>query len=205
MQLTSSVVAKCCPNATDVENLTSVLNIILPKYNISTVDQIAAFLAQCGHESLDFTHLKENLNYSADALQRVWHSRFPTPEIAAQYARNPERIANKVYANRMGNGDEASGDGWKYHGRGAIQLTGHDNYAAFAAAIYVSMDGVIQYLETLRGAVESACWYWTSHNLNDLATKDDIVGLTKKINGGIIGLDDRTARFERCLAALKAA
>lgn len=203
MQLSQSSVTTCCPSTEDVVELTTALNNCLPRYDITTVDEVAAFLAQCGHESLDFTHVEENLNYSADALERVWPSRFPNAETAALYARNPQKIANKVYASRMGNGDEASGDGWKYHGRGAIQLTGHNNYAAFANHAGMSIDDVPAYLVTVTGAVESACWFWSTNGLNAYADRDDIVGLTKRINGGVVGLDDRTSRFDRCLAALR--
>jgi len=196
------MVLACCPNA-NIEALTTALNLILPKYKIETSNQIAAFLAQCGHESSDFTRLEENLNYSAEALRRVWPNRFPSDVISNQYARRPQLIANKVYADRMGNGNEASGDGWKYRGRGAIQLTGCNNYTAFAKYINQPVSDVVDYLSTIQGAIESACWYWTTNNLNTLADKADIIGITKKINGGAIGLKERTDKFNKCLAALK--
>ena len=203
MILTTTKVTVCCPNASNIETLTSALNLMLPKYKIETLNQVAAFLAQCGHESTDFTRLEENLNYSAEALRRVWPSRFPSDEISNQYARHPQLIANKVYADRMGNGNEASGDGWKYRGRGAIQLTGCNNYTAFAKYINQPVSDVVDYLSTIQGAIESACWYWTTNNLNTLADKADIIGITKKINGGAIGLKERTDKFNKCLAALK--
>jgi len=131
------------------------LSKILPQYDINTPERIAAFISQCAHESGNFARLNENLNYSAEALQKVWPRHFPNKEIAEQYARQPEKIANRAYANRMGNGDESSGDGWKYRGRGLIQLTGFTNYSAFATDTEKSVDEVVTYLQTISGAVES--------------------------------------------------
>lgn len=175
---------------------------IFPKYDITTVERVAGFLAQCGHESADFTVLKENLNYSAEGLHKVFPKRFPTLESAQPYNRNPEKIANKIYSDRMGNGPEASGEGYKFRGRGAIQLTGKDNYSRFASAIGKSLDETVAYTETLEGAIESACWFWQTHKLNDYCDKNDIVGMTKVINGGTIGLDDRKHHFENNLITL---
>ena len=189
---------KCCPTCRNPLDLTTALNTILPKYNITS---IAMFLAQCGHESNDFNTLQENLNYSGEGLQKTFPSHFTTATIAAQYERHPEKIANRVYAMRMGNGDERSGDGWAYHGRGAIQLTGHDNYAAFAKYSKRAMSELSTYLITMEGAVESAAWYWTINSLNRYA--NSVIEETKKINGGLIGEADREARFERCINAFK--
>jgi putative chitinase len=178
------------------------LNLILPDYEINSTLRIAAFLAQCIHESGGFIFLTENLNYKAESLMRVWPRHFPTLEIAKSYERNPQKIANKAYANRMGNGDENSGDGWRYCGRGLIQLTGKSNYQAFADSIETSLQDIPEYLQTFEGAVQSACWFWETNNLNVLADKKDILGLTKKINGGTIGLDDRIKHYEHALHVL---
>jgi putative chitinase len=178
------------------------LNLILPDYEINSTLRIAAFLAQCIHESGGFIFLTENLNYKAESLMRVWPRHFPTLEIAKSYERNPQKIANKAYANRMGNGDENSGDGWRYCGRGLIQLTGKSNYQAFADSIETPLQDISEYLQTFEGAVQSACWFWETNNLNVLADKKDILGLTKKINGGTIGLDDRIKHYEHALHVL---
>ena len=178
------------------------LNLILPDYEINNPLRVAAFLAQCIHESGGFVFLTENLNYRAESLMKVWPKHFPTLEIARSYEKQPEKIANKAYANRMGNGDESSGDGYKYCGRGLIQLTGKSNYQAFADSIETPLQEIPLYLQTFEGAVQSACWFWETNNLNALADKKDIVGLTKKINGGTIGLDDRIKHYEHTLHVL---
>jgi putative chitinase len=198
---TQEKLTECLHRNPDVTELYAVMCELLPKYEIVTRDRVAAFLAQCGHESADFTILKENLNYSGDSLCRVW-PRYFNESNKDQYNRNPEAIANRAYANRMGNGDEASGDGWKYRGRGAIQLTGHDNYARFAADIGADIDSVVEYLETLRGAVESACWFWYKNGLNAMADERDNTKMTKRINGGTIGLEDRKQHLIHCLNIL---
>lgn len=177
------------------------LNEILPKYEITTVNRVAAFVAQCAHESAEFTVLQENLNYRAEALTKVWPSRFPA-NIAPRYARRPEAIANRAYADRMGNGPESSGDGWKYRGRGLIQLTGKSNYQRFADSVKLKLEEVPAYLETFRGSVESACWFWKTNNLNALADRGDIVAMTRRINGGLIGLDDRNRHYQHALKVL---
>jgi putative chitinase len=179
------------------------LNAVLPKYGITTGLRVAAFLAQCGHESEGFSVLVENLNYSAEALTKTWPSRFPAA-VAEMYARRPMMIANRAYANRMGNGPEESGDGWKHRGRGLIQLTGGDMYRLFAKAVGKPYKTISAYLETTEGAVESACWFWTKvKDLNPAADAADIVGMTKRINGGTNGLADRTARYARARALLQ--
>jgi putative chitinase len=195
---------QCVPRNTNPGNLFRALSDVLPKYEITSVQRVAAFLAQCGHESLDFTVLQENLNYSAERLHQVFARYFPTLESAQPYNRQPEKIANKVYGGRMGNGPEASGDGYKYRGRGAIQLTGRDNYRAFGKTLGKSIDDTVAYCGTLPGAVESACWFWQQHELNALADANDLANMTKRINGGLHGLDDRQARFEKALAVLGA-
>ena len=172
------------------------------RFEINTPSRLACFLAQVAHESGGFNAVKENLNYGAQGLVNTFHKYFPTLEAAQPYERNPEAIANRVYANRMGNGDEASGDGFKHRGRGLIQLTGHDNYAAFAADMGMDIDEAIEYLETYEGATMSAAWFWWKNNLNTWADQEDMLTLTKKINGGTIGLADRKHHFEIIKEAL---
>jgi len=172
---------------------------ILPDYEIDTPQRVAAFLAQCSHESGGFRALKENLNYRPETLVKLWPSHFPNMEVANQYAHNQEKIANRAYANRMGNGDESSGDGFRYCGRGLIQLTGKDNYQAFADSIQTPVEEVPEFLGTFEGAIQSACWFWENGNLNQWADAGDILTLTKRINGGTIGLDDRTKQYHHAL------
>jgi len=162
----------------------------------------AAFVAQIAHESGGFNFVKENLNYSAKGLTGTFKKYFPNEALAKQYERQPEKIANRVYANRMGNGDEASGDGYKYCGRGLIQLTGKQNYTRFAEDLGLSIDETVAYLETPEGAVSSAGWFWDQNNLNQWCDKDDFVTLTKRINGGTIGLEDRKHHYELALKLL---
>ncbi len=190
--------SKLC-SAASAERWVTPINETLEKFNITTQEQVAGFLAQCSHESAGFTAVKENLNYSAEALRRVFPKYFPTDEIAQQYHRNPEKIANKVYGNRMGNGDEASGDGYKYCGRGLIQLTGKNNYQAFSKA--VDIPDIMEDPSMVEGpelAVLSAGWFWHTNNLN--AKASDIKALTKAINGGFIGLDHREQLYAAAMA-----
>lgn len=163
----------------------------------------AAFVAQTAHESGGFNFVKENLNYSAKGLMTTFKKYFPTEDIAKQYERKPEKIANRVYANRMSNGDEASGDGYKFCGRGLIQLTGRANYTKFAEDLGISLDETVAYLETPAGAVSSAGWFWDNNNLNQYCDKDDFVTLTKRINGGTIGLEDRMHHYHLALDLLE--
>ncbi len=172
---------------------------LLDDYEINTPQRVAAFVAQCAHESGNFVFIKENLNYKAASLMKTFGKYFPTADIAAQYANKPERIANRVYANRMGNGDEASGDGWRYCGRGLIQLTGRDNYTFFAGSMDIPVEEAAEYLATFEGAAQSACWFWETNNLNRYADSGDIKGLTRAINGGYIGLEDRISHYEHAL------
>ena len=192
---TPEKLAKCVKRNKNPNELYDALVNVLPRYEVTTVERVAAFLAQCGHESADFTILQENLNYSAKGLAATWPKRFVSEAAAAPYNRNPEKIANKVYADRMGNGPEGSGDGWKYRGRGAIQLTGHDNYKSFATDVGLSIDDAIVYVESLDGAVESAAWFWWRNNLNQWVDKNDIVTLSKRINGGTLGLQERVDHY----------
>jgi len=200
--LTPVQVAKCAPRNKASAELHKALSEMLPKYDINTPERIAAFMAQCGHESVDFSVLKENLNYGAKGLRGTWPKRFPDDATAAKYERKPEMIANKVYSDRMGNGPEASGEGWKYRGRGAIQLTGKDNYTAFAKSIGKTVDETIAHCETLAGAIESACYFWKKNGLNEVADKKDMKLATKKINGGDLGLAERTDHFNKNLTYL---
>lgn len=197
MNITKEQLAQVLTRNKNVGELAVVLNKVFPKYEINTKNRVAGFLAQCGHESLDFTVLRENLNYGAKGLRATFPKYFPDDATAAKYERKPEMIANRVYGGRMGNGPEASGDGFKYRGRGAIQLTGKDNYTAFAKSVGKTLDETIAYVETLEGAIESACWFWKARNLNATCDADDIVKMTKLINGGTIGLDDRKAHYEK--------
>jgi putative chitinase len=174
----------------------------LPDYEINTPHRVAAFVAQCAHESGNFKFLKENLKYRAASLVKVWPKYFPNMEIANRYAGNEEMIANRAYANRMGNGPEESGDGWRFCGRGLIQLTGRNNYQNFADSIETDINDIPHYLATFEGAVQSACWFWENNNLNQWADKGDILTLTKRINGGTLGLEDRTKHYQHALHVL---
>jgi putative chitinase len=171
----------------------------LPKYEITSIPRVAMFMAQTGHESGNYTALVENLNYKPQALMAIWKKRFPTLDIANEYAHNPEKIANRAYCDRMGNGPEESGDGWKFHGRGLIQLTGRSLYEAFAKEIGKDLDECVDYCETPDGAVESACFFWEHHGLNAISDAGDIVHATKVINGGTLGIEDRTARYNHAI------
>jgi putative chitinase len=180
------------------------LNDTFARFQIATPLQQAAFIGQCGHECGQFKVLEENLNYRAEALMRLWPKRFPTREIADQYARNPKKIANKVYASRMGNRDEASGDGFRFRGRGCIQLTGHANYFHASQAIGVDFVKEPDLVATPQYAAMTAGWFWDTHKLNKFADVRDWTGLTKRINGGIIGLDDRIKHINHALEVLTA-
>lgn len=180
---------------------TTALNEVLPTYKIDTPERIASFLAQCGHESAGFTVLQENLNYSADGLNKIFKKYFPTLDSAQPYARKPEMIANRVYGGRMGNGDEASGEGYKFRGRGPIQLTGKDNYAACSDFLFQD-DTLIQNPDMLLDpeyALHSACWFWWKNDLNNYADSADLVTMTKRINGGTIGLEDRIKHYNHAM------
>jgi putative chitinase len=187
-----------------IDHWYTALEQLLDDYEINTPQRVAAFVAQCAHESGNFVFIKENLNYKAASLMKTFAKYFPTADIAAQYANRPEQIANRVYANRMGNGDEASGDGYRYCGRGLIQLTGKDNYTFFAGSLDISVEGAAEYLATFEGAAQSACWFWETNSLNRYADSGDIKGLTKAINGGYIGLEDRISHYEHALHVMSA-
>ena len=205
MELTKEQLKQLLPKNPYIDYWYNALSQLLPDYEINNAKRIAAFIAQCSHESGGFTALEENLNYKAATLRKIFPKYFPTDEIANQYASMPNKqqaIANKVYANRMGNGDEASGDGFKYKGRGLIQLTGKDNYTFFAGSLGISVEEAAEYMHTFEGAAQSACWFWETNNLNQWADKGDILTLTKRINGGTIGLEDRIKHYEHALHVL---
>lgn len=196
MLLTAEQFKACFPGNKEPAEWAGALNAILPGYGINTPLRVAAFLAQCGHESEGLTRLVENLNYSAAALAATWPKRFP-PEVAAQYARQPERIANRAYANRLGNGPEESGDGWMYRGRGPIQATGKDHYADFAKRTGRTLAEAVEYMTTKAGGLEFACMFWNDNGLSPLADEGKMTAITKIVNGGTNGLEDRLARYER--------
>ena len=205
MELTLQQLQQLLPNNPHVEHWFTALSAALPDYEINTAERIAAFLAQCAHESGDFTTIKENLNYRPETLRKVFPKYFPTDELARAYCSMPNKqaaIANRVYANLMGNDDEHSGEGYKYCGRGLIQLTGKENYSWFAQSLEISPEDASDYLETFEGAVQSACWFWQNNNLNQWADAGDILTLTKRINGGTIGLEDRVKRYEFALSIM---
>jgi putative chitinase len=202
MKLTVSQLKQMVPGITHADHWIEAFDQLLPDYEINTPKRVAAFIAQCAHESGGFRFLKENLNYKAESLMKTFPKYFSDRDTANAYAKQPAKIANRVYANRMGNGDEASGDGFKYCGRGLIQLTGKSNYSWFAASLEISPEEASAYLETFEGAAQSACWFWESNNLNVEADAGDIKKMTKKINGGYIGLDDRIKHYEHALHVL---
>ena len=204
MELTLDQLKQLLPKNPYVDNWHQALSQLLPDYDINTPERIAAFIAQCSHESGGFTALKENLNYRAVTLRKIFPKYFPTDDLANAFAGKPEMIANRVYANRMGNGDEASGDGFRYCGRGLIQLTGKSNYQAFADSLEMNVEDVPDYLSTFEGAAQSACCFWENNNLNQWADKGDILTLTKRINGGTIGLEDRIKHYEHAMHILQA-
>jgi len=186
-------------NNPDLDGWYEALSNVLPEYEINTSERVAAFLAQCTHESGGFKRLKENLNYKWESLRRVFPKYFPTDELAQEYAHKQEQIANRVYGSRMGNGDESSGDGFRYCGRGLIQLTGRNNYTKFSESIGMAVEEMPSLLETFEGAVKSACWFWKTNNLNQYADVGDILTMTKRINGGTIGLEDRIKHYNHAL------
>ena len=200
--ITVNQLKQLLPKNPYVDHWHHALEQLFPDYEIDTPKRMAAFIAQCAHESGGFMVLKENLNYKAPSLRKLFSKYFPTDELAQQYASKPnkqEAIASRIYANRMGNGDEASKEGYKFCGRGLIQLTGRSNYQAFADSLEMSIDDVPEYLATFEGAAQSACWFWETNKLNQWADKGDIVTLTKRINGGTIGLEDRIKHYEHAL------
>ena len=173
---------------------------VFAKYDISTPQRQACFIGQCAHESGNFKVLQENLNYSAEGLMKTWPSRFPTKEVADQYARQPAKIAGKVYNGRLGNTSEE--EAAKYLGRGLIQLTGKENYEHCGSNLGVDLVGNPDWLSDPKYAALSAGWFWNKKGLNSLADANDIETMTKRINGGLIGLDDRKAKIAKALSVL---
>jgi putative chitinase len=173
----------------------------LSRFDIDTINRQAAFLAQTAHESAQFTHFVENLNYSAAGLLKTWPRRFDQ-ELANSCARNPEKIANIVYADRMGNGPPESGDGFRFRGRGILQITGKDNYKALSVFLQRSCDDTVAFLQTPEGAFYSAGWWWNLHRLNGYADAENIMGMTKVINGGLNGIAERLALYRAAKEAL---
>ena len=199
MQVTLELLQQLCPHTKTpiLEGYVEPLNTVAEYYEMTTnAARLAGFLAQVAHESGGFTAVKENLNYSKDGLRKIFSKYFTDDSIATAYARQPEKIANRVYANRMNNGDEASGDGYRFCGRGLIQLTGRANYTKFANDLGMSIEDTVAYLETPNGAVASAGWFWDNNNLNKYCDSGDFITLTKRINGGTIGLADRQHHFD---------
>ena len=194
------------PRAQDHQGWVDAMNNVFPLYEINTPQRVAAFLAQCGHESGGWTVFEENLNYSAKGLMGIFRKYFPDEATANAYARQPEKIANKVYANRMGNGPESSGDGWRYRGRGPIQLTGSANYKAFAQEMFEDWENLYANPDWVTAdrdfALMSAIWFWNKNKLNVQADNGDIKLMTKKINGGYIGLEDRIKHYNEAIHLL---
>jgi len=200
--LTEKQLLQIMPHIPHVEKWCESLNKVLPDYDINTNLRVAGFLAQCACESSEFRAIEENLNYNSEELRKVFRKYFPSQTIAEQYAHNRNLIANRVCANRMGNGDEASGDGWEFRGRGLIQLTGKSNYQKFGETVGLTAEQVTAYLATEDGAVHSACWFWEERHINEPADRRDIKEMTRLVNGGLNGLEDRTRYYELALRVL---
>jgi putative chitinase len=204
---TEEHLAKIIPGNKNVGQWYDALVDVMPKYGITTERRVAHFLSQCAHESANFKRLEENLNYSAKALRAVFGRYFGNPpkRNADEYHRKPEMIANYVYMDefrkyKIGNVNE--GDGWLFRGRGLKQLTGRDNYTKFGNSVDMTAEEAAEYVATEKGAVESACWFWDTNNLNSIADTDDVKRMTKKINGGSIGLEDRQNRYLNAMEVL---
>ena len=205
-ELQKEQLAALIPGNKDVDAWHAALVEVMPKYGINTERRAAHFISQCAHESGNFRTLEENLNYSEKALNAVFGRYFGAPpkRNAAEYARNPEKIANYVYQDEFRSkggqmGNVKDGDGWLFRGRGLKQLTGRNNYTGFGKSIGMTAEEAAEYVATPKGAVESACWFWDTNKLNTIADTDDVVKMTKKINGGNIGLADRQARYKKAM------
>jgi putative chitinase len=209
-ELQKEQLAQLIPGNKDVDSWHTALVAIMPKYDINTARRAAHFISQCAHESNNFRSLSENLNYSEKSLNAVFgryfgtgvHPAGHTRRNAAEYARNPEKIANYVYMDefrkyKMGNTND--GDGWLFRGRGLKQLTGRENYTRFGKTVDMTAEQAAEYVATPKGAVESACWFWDANKLNSIADTDDVVKMTKKINGGNIGLESRQQRYSKAM------
>ena len=201
--VTAQKLQAALPNCKNPAEWSAALEPALQKYEITSKARMASFLAQTGHESGHFNTLVENLNYSASRLMAVWPKRFPTLEFASVYAKNPEKLGNFVYANRIGNGPEGSGDGYNFRGRGLIQLTGRSNYAAAAKVLLVDLISNPDALFERPVAAMASAWFWASHGLNALADDktddndlEDFTEITRRINGGTSGLKERFELFK---------
>ena len=206
-EFTKDHLAPIIPGNNDVDDWYDAMCEMLPKYGIKSERRVAHFLSQCAHESANFKRLEENLNYSAKALKAEFGRYFGSApkRNADEYHRKPEMIANYVYMDefrkyKMGNVNE--GDGWLFRGRGLKQLTGRENYTRFGKSVGMSAEDAAVYVATKEGAIESACWFWDANNLNDIADTDDVKRMTKKINGGSIGLADRQKRYTHAMEVL---
>lgn len=210
MKITLQQIMRAVPTAdrTKAAEFVETFNLWCERFEINTTARVCHLLCQLTHESGNFKYVEENLNYSADGLRKTFPKYFPTSALALQYARQPQKIANRVYANRMGNGSESSGDGWKYRGRGFIQLTGKNQYKAYQNSGFCNGNLLAhpEWLCQKPGHTKSAMWYWHANNLNALADLDlgdgligeDIVRkITKKINGGTNGLSNRLYLYRR--------
>ena len=204
--ITEGQLAAMIPTNKEIKAWCEELNKALPKYDITTDQRIAGFISQCAHESMDFNAMSENLNYREETLNKVFPRYFgPGKRNAAEYARNPEKIANYVYMDEFRTsklGNVHPGDGWRFRGRGLKQLTGRDNYTRFAKDYDLTAEEAAVWVETKEGALASALWFWNTNKLNAIADTGNVAALTKKINGGDIGLADRQARYAKAMAAL---
>jgi putative chitinase len=204
--ITEAQLAAMIPTNKEVAAWCEELNKALPKYDITTDQRIAGIISQCAHESMDFNAMSENLNYREETLNKVFPRYFgPGKRNAAEYAKNPEKIANYVYMDEFRTsklGNTQPGDGWRFRGRGLKQLTGRDNYTRFAKDYDMTAEEAAEWVETKEGALASALWFWNTNNLNTVADTGSVPALTKKINGGDIGLQDRQARYEKAMAVL---
>jgi putative chitinase len=205
-EFTAEMLAQCIKKNKNPQEWYEGLCNQLPQFAIVTPARVAGFISQCQHESADFTALVENLNYSAKGLAGTFRKYFPSEAEATPYARKPEKIANRVYANRMGNGNEASGDGFKFRGRGLVQLTGRANYTQCSKDLFGD-DCLVQNPDLVcepEYAVLSACWFWHKNRLNDICDRGDVVLLSKRINGGTLGLADRIHHWNECIELFEA-
>jgi putative chitinase len=192
---------KIIPRAPGIPEWFDLIQVHLEPAFINVPERVGMFLAQTSHESNGFTVIEENLNYSANGLLKIFRKYF-NADSAARYHRRPQDIANIVYANRMGNGPESSGDGWKFRGRGLIQVTGSNNYHAFASFLQISIDECVEYMGTKEGALHSAVWYWNVNGLNKVADAGDVERSTRIINGGLIGIEERKSEYNRIMRIL---
>ncbi len=205
--ISPAILRAACPERTleQLEPWVAPIQAACQRFEINTIRRVAAFVSQMAHESGLKPGREEDLSYRAARLVEVWPNRFPNIAVATPYAHNPEKLANNTYANRMGNGDEASGDGWKFRGAGPGQLTGKDNWTGFAKDMGLSVDEALSYGRTLEGGVMSFAWFWEENDINRFADTPGVNDETRRINGGEHGLADRKARFDRTVAALLAA